>query len=100
MAYKIIWTPRAEKNFSDIESYLQKKWNTHVILTFIDKVDHLLQIISNNPDIFPEINKKNKVRRCVVVKQVSLFYKINENQKQVDLLTFWDTRQNPKKLKF
>jgi hypothetical protein len=66
---------------------------------FFDKVDHLLKIISDNPEIFPEINKKNKVRRCVIVKQISLYYKIKDDQKQVDLLTFWDNRQDPEKLR-
>jgi plasmid stabilization system protein ParE len=100
MNYKIIWTPRSEKNFSAIEFYLQKKWNAYVILTFYDKVDRLLKIISKNPELFPEINKEKKIRKCVIVKQVTLYYTIKEKEKQIDLVTFWDTRQNPKKLNF
>ncbi len=72
MSYKIIWTPRSEKNFSDIESYLQKKWNTHVVLTFFDKVDRLLNLISDKPELFPEVDEKRKIHKCVILKQVSL----------------------------
>ena len=96
MNYKIIWTPRAEKNFNNILAYLEEEWDDNVILDFFDKVDNVLKVISNHPEIFPEINENEKIRKCVITKQISLYYKIKDYQ--IDFITFWDNRQNPDKL--
>jgi hypothetical protein len=45
----------------------------------------------------PVIDVKRNIHRCVVVKQVSLFYRIKSSH--IELLLFWDNRQNPSKLK-
>jgi len=35
--------------------------------------------------------------KCVVLKQVSLFYRVKTNS--IELLVFWDNRQEPSKLR-
>jgi hypothetical protein len=45
--------------------------------------------------LFP-YSKEGGIHKCVLVKQVSLFYRIKANN--VELLVFWDTRQDPAKL--
>lgn len=96
MKYKIIWTPRAEANFNTILSYLEQRWDNQVILNFFDKVENILTIISDQPELFPEINEQERIRKCVIVKQISLYYKIKQDQ--IDLIAFWDNRQNPENI--
>jgi len=96
MSYKIIWMPKAEATFNTILIYLEQHWGNTAVLNFFDKVEHLLTIISDQPELFPKINEEEKIRKCVIVKQVSLFYKIKEHQ--VDLIAFWDNRQNPENI--
>ena len=54
--------------------------------------------ISINPKQFPLIFKKKKIRKCVMTKHNTLFYR--ENKDNIDILRIFDNRQDPKKLKF
>ncbi len=47
--------------------------------------------------MFP-LSEKENIYKCVIVKQVSLYYRINKNQ--IELLRFWDNRRNPEKLEY
>jgi hypothetical protein len=47
------------------------------------------------PGIFPFINKLKKIRRCVIVKQVSLYYMDLEIEKEIFIIRLLDNRQNP-----
>ncbi|NOQ25673.1 MAG: type II toxin-antitoxin system RelE/ParE family toxin [Bacteroidales bacterium] len=71
----IIWSPLAEKDLSNILEYLSKNWNQKVIIRFLNKVDLVIDQISKVPNQYPLINKKLQVRKCVVTKQNTLFYR-------------------------
>ena len=98
MHREIIWSPLAEKDLGNILEYLSEKWNQKVIIRFLNKIDLATDQISKVPNQYPIINKKLQVRKCVVTKQNSLFYR--EIEKQIEILRLYDTRQDPKKLKF
>jgi plasmid stabilization system protein ParE len=98
MAKKIIWTIESEQDFSDILEYLSQNWNNSVALTFIDLVDLLLTQISINPNQYPVINRKLRIRKCVITKHNSLYYRNRRNH--IELLRIYDNRQNPDNLKF
>jgi plasmid stabilization system protein ParE len=97
MSYSLRWTPESRKTFNQILDYLADEWNTQVVSNFIDQVDVVLQRIRNNPHLYPLHRSEQKVHKCVVHKRVVLYYKI-VNDKHIDLLTFWNTYQNPDKL--
>ena len=50
------------------------------------------------PISYPPFEKFPDIRKCVLTKHISLYYKINN--KDIEVLTLFDTRQNPDKLKF
>ena len=64
---------------------------------FIEKLDTRIAIIEKQPEIFPESKKNKGLRKCVITKQTTLFYRFNT--KQIYIVTVFDTRQHPKKLK-
>jgi len=94
---KVLWSTEAIYTFEQNITYLQNEWNEGVIESFINKVDDAIVLIGQNPLLFPTLNKKKQIHRCLVVKQITLYYKIEGNQ--VHLLTFWNNYQNPKRLK-
>ncbi|MGM0636567.1 MAG: type II toxin-antitoxin system RelE/ParE family toxin [Bacteroidota bacterium] len=65
-------------------------------IEFIQKLDHNIEIIRNQPEVFPESKKGKKLRRCVITKQTTLYYRFNS--KRINVVTIFDTRQNPNKL--
>jgi len=98
MPKKVIWSPLSEKDFDSILEYLQSNWDNKVVHNFIEIVDELLTQISNNPKQFPVIQKKKKIRKCVITKHNTLFYR--DRKEFIDILRIFDNRQDPKKLRF
>lgn len=93
---KIIWTHEAETDYHRNLIYLSENWPETVSVDFVLEVNQLLNSIQIHPDLFPLINHK-KVRKAVLKKQISLYYKV-ENQ-NIYLIRFWNNYQNPDLLK-
>jgi plasmid stabilization system protein ParE len=98
MAYEIRWSPDARRDYFAILDYLNARWTEKEAIHFIDRTEQILQLISDNPFLFVSSAKKPEIHRCVIVSQVSLFYKVKNNQ--VELLRFWDNRMDPEKLNY
>jgi plasmid stabilization system protein ParE len=92
------WTEEAKSTFNSNLNYLHAEWNAKVVSDFLDRVDYVVELIQTNPNSFLLVNSEKNVRRCVVTKQISLYFKI-VSKDQIDLITFWNTYQNPEKLK-
>ncbi|MCK4922548.1 MAG: type II toxin-antitoxin system RelE/ParE family toxin [Bacteroidales bacterium] len=98
MSNSIIWSPLAEKDFEIILNYLNDKWGNDGALKFIDILDYNLFQLIRNPKQYPLINKKMKVRKCVVTKHNTIFYRYSK--KHINILRVYDTRQDPADLTF
>jgi plasmid stabilization system protein ParE len=98
MPKQIIWSPLSEKDFAQILEYLDTEWNEKVTNQFIDLTDSFLEQISINPKQYPIIHRKKRIRKCVITKHNTIFYR--DSKKQIDILRIYDIRQDPKKLKF
>jgi plasmid stabilization system protein ParE len=96
MSYSILWSPQANHTYQQILEYLQERWTEREIKNFIDRTETVLSFISQNPYLY-RYSKQNDSYKCVVTEQTSLIYQINQDK--IELLTFWDNRQDPKKLK-
>jgi len=92
----IIWSRLAEKDFAAILSYLNENWDEKVVNQFIDLTEEIIGQISINPRQFPVIFKKEKIRKCVLTKHNTLFYR--DTKSQVEILRIYDTRQDPDNL--
>lgn len=94
MAYEIVWLPKAEMTFEGIISWLQTNWTDREISNFVARTNVVLDMIRINPKLYRGAGKR-KIREVVINKQIILLYRIKSNK--VELLTFFDTRQNPNK---
>lgn len=94
MAKEVRWTFEAVSTFNAVISYLESDWTEKEITDFVNATDKVIEYISIHPEMFRKTNRKN-IREALVTSQNLLIYKING--KYVDLLAFWDTRQNPRK---
>jgi hypothetical protein len=93
----IIWSPVAEITYYQVLEYLDENWTFRELEAFMKRTDEVIGHIRNNPLLYP-CSKESNTHKCVVVKQVSLFYRIKPNA--IELLMFWDNRLNPAKLSF
>jgi len=62
---------------------------------FINRTGQIIQHISEYPKHYPYSAENDSYKR-VFISQVSLFYRLKNNE--IELLIFWDNRQNPDKL--
>jgi plasmid stabilization system protein ParE len=95
MPYSIIWSPVARITYYQILDYLDEEWTLREIENFIDRTEQALTHISQNPLLY-NYSKTSDTYKCVLVKQVSLFYRLKAER--VELLIFWDNRQDSSKL--
>jgi plasmid stabilization system protein ParE len=96
--YKIIWSDEALQGLKKTIDYLEQRWTQKEIKKFAKLLDKQLNIIQQNPQIFPISNKSKGIRKSVLSKQTTIYYKINSNK--IFLLTLFDNRQDPNKLNF
>jgi plasmid stabilization system protein ParE len=98
MPKHIIWAPLAENDFAAILEYLNNNWDSSVAINFIDLTNNVIDQISVNPKQYPIILKRKRIRKCVLTKHNSLFYR--DSRSQIEILRIYDTRQDPDSLKF
>ena len=95
MALQIKWTKGAEEKFLSIIAYVEMEWGTKSASDFVDESDDVIDLISAFPEIGNLEKKEKGIRSFLITKQTKLFYRIKGER--LILLTFFDTRQNPKK---
>ena len=93
----VIVSKTAEKKLERLFKFLLEKWSPKVKSEFIKKLDKNIGIIKDSPEIFPESKNKPGLHKCVITKQTTLYYRYDDNK--IIIVTLFDTRQNPKKLK-
>ena len=79
------WTKTAAKNFSKPVDYLIENWSDAVVSDFIRRTDEIQE-------------KKREIRGVLLSVHNKLFYRTEGNR--LIILKIFDTRQNPRKLRF
>jgi len=95
-SYSVTWSPTARLTYYRILEYLAENWTIKEIESFIDRTEEVINHICNNHLLYP-YSIESDTYKCVVVKQVSLFYRVKTDS--IELLVFWDNRQEPSKLR-
>ena len=87
----------AEKRLEQLFDILVEKWSVKVKNDFIRKLDKCIKVIKVFPYSFPESEKEKGLRKCVITKQTTLYYRFNSTT--INVITIFDTRQDPANLK-
>ena len=85
---KIVWSEYAKSSYEDIIDFILKQWNIEVALEFEKITNRALSRIKNRPEICPKLD--NELRRCVIHKNVSFFYKVEKDL--IVIVAFVDNR--------
>ena len=97
MVKKITFSPEANERLKEIILYLVNEWSINYAAKFIDILDDKISNIKQFPMIYPTLEDNHDIHFCVINKQITLYYKINESE--IEVITLFDTRSNPSKLK-
>jgi plasmid stabilization system protein ParE len=95
--YKILWTDHALKELEDTITYLEENWTDKELQYLVVKMEEILLLISHNPHLFQVSEVKKDIRRVVILTYNTLYYRVKNNQ--IEIISFFSNRQNPKKRK-
>jgi plasmid stabilization system protein ParE len=93
MSLAIRFAVEAEETYDSIVNQLRGRWGDKFVLKFEDKVFQVVAIIAQTPLIYPIAQENSETRKCVLHKNCSMFYKVNEHE--IEIVYFWDNRQDP-----
>jgi len=93
--FKERWSKRALNDFDEIIEFILTKWTAKEALAYIEKVERIISQIRKTPEMFVQSIKGKDIRKCVINKQTSLFYRINGQI--IEIITIISNKQNPKK---
>lgn len=79
MDYKLRWSDESVKNLEDILDDIKFKWTDKEVDNFKNKLSHQLDLIVQNPLMFPVSTIKKGLRKAVLSKQTTIFYQIIDN---------------------
>jgi plasmid stabilization system protein ParE len=94
---KVVLSKQASNNLEKLLDYLETEWSKNVKQNFIKKFDNSVQFISSFPEATEKSNLKKGLHRCVVTDQTTIYYQFNDFE--IQIVTVFDTRMNPKRLK-
>ncbi len=95
MPSQIHFSPRASVEYDNLMDYVIFNFGMRTALEIEEDFNRLLNQISFNPKMYPLFDKRKKIRRCVISKQTSLYYRISG--KYIELVSFRGNLMNPVK---
>lgn len=96
--YRVLWTDHALDELSTTVEYLQQNFTDREIRNLSEKIESTLRLASANPKLFPEVEERIGVRRVVIARFNTMYYRVTNNQ--IEILSFFSNRQAPEKRKF
>jgi hypothetical protein len=90
------WNKLARLDYYQNISYLLQNWSEKEAQNFIDKVYEIEIMLAKGNVEFQNTDRLG-IKRCVINKQISLFYRIIDGR-NVEFLRFWNNNQSLKSL--
>lgn len=90
---KIFLSVLAEAKIEDLLIFLETNWNTKVKNDFLEKLNLKMNQISQLPLSCQESKQFPGLYKCVVSRQTSFYYRINNMREEIEVVTFFDNRQ-------
>ena len=95
--YKIEWTDNALNELKATYQYLEENWTEKELRNLSSEIERTIKLISENPKLFP-LSEKKKIRRVIVKKLNTLYYREVKKSK-IEILSFFSNRQDPNRRK-
>lgn len=89
----------AESKLKKLTQHLLENWSHKVKMDFLTKLTDKINQISIQPESCPKSNEFGGIYKCVITKQTTFFYRINFQAEEIEIITLFDTRQDPEKIK-
>ena len=95
--FRIEWTDHALTELAETFEYLERNWTEKEMQNLSNKIERTLSLISKNPELFQESKISIGVRRAVIMKYNSLYYR--KNNEVIEILSFFFKSKKPKEIR-
>ena len=99
MVYKIIWSSLAIQTYAGNISYLEKEWSKKEVNNFIRATERKLALLKIFPALGYSSKKKPNLKNTLIGKRIILIYRINPKKNSIELIRFFNSWQDPSKIK-
>lgn len=97
--YEIIWTDNALEELASTYQYLESNFPEKVLFNLSHEIEKVSYLISRNPHLFAESEEKKGIRKAVIEKYNTMYYRISAEAFAIEILSFYSNRQDPNKNK-
>ncbi len=97
---QILWTPKASLSFNRIVEYLRKEWSEKEVEKFIATTMEFLSVLKRYPEMCRPSIKRKYVRIGILNKHTQLIYHYKPRKKQIEILLFWNFKQDSANWKY
>lgn len=95
---KVYLSDRAEPKLLRLTEFLLEECGIKARDKFLSKLSDKLKLISSHPNSCPKSRDFEGLYQCVVTKHTSFYYRTIPHKGEIEIITIFDTRQNPDKL--
>jgi plasmid stabilization system protein ParE len=95
-SFPVRYSSRAYYEYENILDYIVNKFGQSVALRVDLYFEEVISQISVNPFLFPVSDKLKQIRRCVISKQTTLYYRFNGEF--IEIVSFRGNMMNPTEL--
>ena len=95
---RVEWTAQAEKDFEKYVNFLAENISYKSSADFMEATFDTIEKIRNPLVNYQIVDSTKGIRKCKINKFVDLYYKIIDEE-CLQIRTFFDSRQNPNRLK-
>ena len=94
MVSKIVWSSLAIRSYIDNITYLESNWTKKELSNFIAATERKLKVLKQFPQIGYASKQNKYLRKTLVGKRIILIYRYRPRKNAIELVRFFDGRQN------
>jgi plasmid stabilization system protein ParE len=94
MEFNVRFSASATHDIDDIAKNIAQFWSEKAKTNFLVTISEKLLILEKNPFVYRKSISKPNLRECVVNKNVIMYYAVNEDNREVVILTLKNTKQS------
>lgn len=91
------YSPRARHEQIELLEYIVRKFGSTTAKDVYERIEKVLDTISQTPEIYRVSKRQAGLRKCVLSKQTSIYYRINDGY--IEVVSFRANLKSPKNFK-
>lgn len=92
--YRFFWTDHALRELDSTIEYLRSNFSDAEIARLARSKETTLSTIRKNPMMYPRSEKSGGIRRAVVLRFNTLYYRVNSDEQCIEVLSFFSNSRD------